>query len=106
MSMNTPEPTKAKVIDAVNHRETKALMRNMNAAPVARQAALGIESMKQRAMETIASVQSVTRAGLVPVAAGVAAYVGHIRQMDQRMQARHMQRGARTIHQNGIERLE
>jgi len=76
-------------------------MQSMNATPVARQPALGVESMRQRAMETIASVQSVTKAGLLPVAAGVAAYVGHIRQMDCQMQ-----RSARTVHPNGIERLE
>jgi hypothetical protein len=86
---------KCKVIDAVNHRETKALMQNMNAAPVPRRAVPGIEAMRQQAMETIAAVKSL---GLVPVVAATAAYVGHIRQTDRQSQVRQQTRG--------IERLE
>jgi len=103
---------KSKGIDAVNHRETKALMQNMKVAAVhsPRYAIpLAVAGTGVKAAIGVAST-----AGWAPVSIAAAAYVAHIRQVDRQNQTGPMARQnkdqemgrnhCRTFYSRGITR--
>jgi hypothetical protein len=74
---------KSKTVDAVNHPETKALMKIMGATVIASRyaAPVAIAGVGVKAAVGVAST-----AGWGPTGLAVAAYVAHIRQVEQQAQ--------------------
>lgn len=96
MIMASLNPLKRRSMDAVTHHETQTHMRlfsgssshKAKAAPLIGPASPGdvTQSMKKLLMDAISNVETVTQAGMLKVAGGVAVYSAHIRQVDTEAQ--------------------